>query len=322
MKINSLNFYKPLSPAQNSFNKQNSTPSGSFAVQKDSFTKAPNTIAFKGNNQRFADAITAMARELKTCIIDQQFDFRSVKAIVSKYIPGIELGIFNPPMNQIIAKEGDIGYLKALTGFTRDGEVVLQGRELLITPPRDKSFAERIRVYKNVVHESTHAGQYDVKEKSRLEVIKNFLKGKNIQNPEVLNSLKMSNNMFKAIETDILRPFGTALKKENNIPTPIPQASDAYLKALFEPMVGSDIDSYIAKVIENDIFYLERLGKVNRKFVLNFIEICAKNESEAYNFDTQAVKSVLDIKSDTDFDLVPLLYNKLAQIAQNMASKL
>lgn len=319
MKINSLNIYKPYSVAQNSFNEQGFVQRSSLKTQPDSFSKSSNPINFKGRQQRFIDSIVSMSKELKPCIIEQEFDFNKIKSVVSKYVPGIDLGIFNPVKNQIITKEGDIGYLKAPISFSADGKIVLQNRELLITPPRNNTFEEKIRVYKNVVHESTHAAQYDVDEKSRVELIKNFLKGRNLQNPETLNTLKMSNNMFKAVETDILGPLLTALKKKNNMPSPINQASDNTLKSLFEPIAGRDIDSYMKKVISEDITYLEQYGKVNRKFVLNFIELCAKNESEAYNFDAQAVKGALNIKSDTDLDLFPLLYNKLAQKAHEMA---
>lgn len=321
MKINSLNIYTPITPGQNSYNKPSSNLGGSFTLQKDSFTKASNTIAFKGTQQRFAEAIKEMSKELKPCIFDQEFDFKAVKAVVSKYVPGIDIGIFNPHANQIVTKAGDIGYLKVPMSFTPDGKVVLQGRELLITPPRDKSFAEKVRVYKNIVHESTHAGQYDVKEKSRLEVIKNFLKGRNLQNSETVNSLKMSNNLFKAIESDILGPLLSALRKENNMPTQIPEASDKTLESLFAPIAKSDIDTYMKKIIQNYLSQVEKMGQINRKFVLNFIEICAKNESEAYNFDAQAAKTALNIQSDTDFDLIPLLYNRLSKIAQEMSSK-
>lgn len=316
MQINPLKIYNNSFEAKNI--GQNNMPKNLGPTQ-DVFIKTNTQVCFKGKEQRFIDSINQMAEQLKLCVFDNDFNLSAIKPVVNTVVPDLKVGLYDPRANNIVASEAGIGYLKAPIAFTADGKAALQSRELLITPPRNDSLDEKVRVYKNIVHETTHAAQYDIPEKSRVNLIRNFLKGRNIQNPETLNSIKLANNMFKGIEIDAQRPLLIALKKENNSPVAIPEASDRVLNDLIKIEVGQDLDAYLKLKISQNIEYLEKYGKVNRNFVLSFIKLAAENEKEAYHFDTQAVKNIFGMKSDSDMDLLPLLYDRLAKTADEMA---
>lgn len=314
-----LNYGANFLPAKTSFEATSNKTNRNF----DKFVKSANLkeTSFKGIPKDFDEKIGAFSSELEEHVLNEEFDPLKVKKIMRKFLPKTDVRPMKD-MPQVIPGAASYFYAPLVKNYLRK-ETTRPGEIIFIDGPKDNTLEQKSEYLSRMVHETTHAMQFDEKEKSRFFLISEFIKQD--KTAEKLDrTTKVAAYAFKTIETNLLRPLARILNRTDESAMPIEKADDEYLSRLFKtPNKKEYLTNLFAAHIVRTVFEIEeKAGEIDREFVFSYMKLCAENEAEACKNGLDVMKKVMNINSDTDLDLQVLIYQKIAKACEALAKEI
>lgn len=319
MEIKKLNFGLPVrNNVANNVQNNNKFSFKNDLNTCDVFQKSDKQISFKGLHPVLENRINLFSAEIEKHVMNENFDLDKINTIVKRFDPNSSVKAFSALDKDVVCSEATNGYTKAPIGIQTDGSVFVTERTIFVTPPKNETLSEKIRVIRNLTHEFSHCAQFEDRELSKIPIINNYLKTRGI-NQETLKNLQISHNVFKHAENEVAIPLAVFLNKSDQIPVRVSEVSENVLDNIMRRMVGTDTDTFIKTMFEKSIRQFEqKVGKLDHEYTLAIAEISAMTEADATAREYKKAKEILKINAPTDYEFITVLYNKIAKIAKTM----
>ena len=280
----------------------------------DVFVKSCDNISFTGIST-FAQKFEPFEKEfLEYCTKHKIFTIEELQKIVKKYLPNFDVKNMSELNNNANAHDRTGAYIRDMFYFTEKGEVVNGEKELYLYLPINTSREELVRFHKSFVHEITHGFQETSSDRtSKQQWLENFLENKNFDD-KTMNILRLFPKFFTMVEYNVTLPLAEFLRKENEIPTPINDASAKVLDNIFEKTTGVNVNNYIDYIINataNKLGFPDKCA--DQKKLMEYVNLIAQKELEAHTKGINFSKKSEKITSPTDLDLLIRLYEKLVE---------
>lgn len=299
----------------------NKTTSGAGKISNVSCAKAQNCDSFvKSNNvsfsggSTFAQKFEPFMKEFNTFFSkNEPFDYIKLRSLITKYNPVVNVKSMDEISGPSNVTAYTAAYFRDLIGFSNTGEMINADKTLFVDLPKSNSYMDRLKFGDFFVHEATHAFQECSSDRvSKFDFTKEFFKPV-AHDREALFTLQVMPQVFTAVEQNLLRPLANALKKDGFLPIPIKSADEKIVDNIIKSQTGADVKTIVAFVSDN---MMQKFGGPRnpnyRNKVLEFVQLIAQKEREAYNNGLGFLKQQLSVNSKTDLDLQVILYDMIS----------
>ncbi|MDR1168017.1 MAG: hypothetical protein LBK53_03885 [Heliobacteriaceae bacterium] len=286
----------------------------------DYFTKS--NVNFTGRQENFQNKINAFSDKLEQYVLNGEISIDNVTSVVNEELSEkAEVKPFSELYKNIIAAPGTRAYSYIPIGLNRESggiNAIQPGKTIFVKLPENTDIVEKYRFISAMSHEYTHLCQHEEPEKSIFVLIDKYLKSAAVDDKTKLNTMQAAPIIFKGIEFNMNQALACSLQKTDALPKVIPCASEEILNQKIKSVTNMDTDNFIKTLMASCAANAEqKLGKIDRKFVKNYIKAWASNELEAYQRELKELKKLMNIHEETDWDLKIMLYKKLMAAVEN-----
>ncbi len=288
-----------------------------------------DSVHFGNKQQKFNRKIEDFASILDKQLAEKNVDMKSLEASARVIMgpnskPILNIKPFSEMYGNITLGDRTAAYLyvNIIFNFNDNQEspanVNFSERTMFVKPPENYTEYEKIQFADAMTHEFTHALQHDVPEKSTLALINRYIEDKPFTD-DVLKTLQAAPMIFKGIDNDLAKIFSQVVKKQNNNPQPVRDASLAALRQKMKFSINMQPEEVVSQLIDGHTqFACQRFGKIDKQFILDYISLLANNEKEAHSNGMDMAKKMLDIHSPVDTEWRLVLFDKLKEAACSM----
>lgn len=313
MKVLNIKSFAPVGVTQ-----QNRASGVKNNPKCDVFVKS-NDISF-GSNATIAAKLDSFLPDLYNYILhSKKLSLEGVGEIAQNASPGLLVKSLKDAPVDAASSSWAASYNCAYS-ISSDMKTVSAGaKSIYLGIPDEPTVRNRLVFMNDVAHEMTHIFQEESCDRiSKLQFIQKFL-DKELSNAAKLDTLKAMAAIFNEAETKMQQPLLRALNKKDIIPCPVKTLSHKLLNDTYIEDSHISVDDYIKGTILSTMDkFSSKYADMDRNTILEYMQLTAKNEREAYLNSGYLVKRALGIKSPVDTEYRVLLYDRFANVAAEM----
>lgn len=313
--------------------KQNSTYFNN-AINDDIFIKSSNNISFQGTGKTFEQLYKAFNKDIQKYFeSSEQITAEGIQDIVQKYSPTTTIDDLNNFNSNYPGRDtaGAYTYEPVEIRLNNNNQYKAKSTPKImyirysLLENNDENI--KLKLLQDINHEISHVFQSEASDRnSCTKMITNYI---NTPNPfeDVIGTTQAATTAFNTIQQYTLNTLITTFENINPYGLPsklkIRGNEKKEVDNRFIEKTGSDTSTYIKSLI-NQVLLAEkqRNPRKNINIILDVISEKALAEKEAYQNGCNSVKNQLNIRSFTDYDMLPIMYDEMYKAARQIKKEL